>query len=519
MATVGNIFGRFLGEFWAHLYNFHETVDDTLPLEDPAATEETIPVQMTSAFADASYGDEIEDAGLLYEGVTASPLEDTPVDTTPANKVFDDPVWIIDKDEWTPDWAQAPPKDIADETGETRGQVSNNDWVDEDEPVTDGTFSSPPDFEENAPLSKLLGEVFDDDEPIVEFVTATPTAFPSDETGETTADTSNNDHVDEDEPVTDGSFAWPIEDAPGAAVDDVGPQESGQIYDDDELVTDGSFASPIEETPEDAILGQLLGEVYDDDDPVSEGWFSEPLEETPNDDILGRLLGEVFDDDEPVTNGWFGAPLENAPGANDDINAVSFPVDDDLEDEYPQAYADGFTGSPLEDTPEVAAPTAGKVPPFSKRKIKRLKRRKDRTASPPLDPADDPRGEDDAEAGAAASVSPIRSRRPAALLARALLEPQAEAPKPVVRPVRADLSAFFAAIGEEAAAELERRKQEEEARRLYVETAERVFQEWQDEQLLEAQHMAEEFHVKRRRREIEEERILLMAALEALFGR
>jgi hypothetical protein len=343
-----------------------------------AVTDASIAVQMTATFADAAYGDEVEDAGLLYEGVTAGPREDAPVDTTPATAHYVDPTWILDEDEWTPDWAQAPPKDVADETGETRGQVSNNDWIDDDEPVTDGWFSAPPDFEENAPLDALLGELFDDDEPVVEFWTLAPLhdapvvtvddvgpqesgpvwdddeplagdwqqrglSFPDDETGETTGGRSINDLVDDEEPVADGTFGTPVE----------------------ETATDQDYEYPPQ------------ADVYDDDEPVTDGWFSSPTDEPVVDDISGQLLGEVFDDDEPVTDGWFGAPFENAPGQNDDITDTSFPADDDLEDEYPQAFADGFTGSPLEDTPPVVTPPLIVEGGWIPRRERKKKRHKD----------------------------------------------------------------------------------------------------------------------------------------------
>jgi hypothetical protein len=82
-----------------------------------------------------------------------------------------------------------------------------------------------------------------------------------------------------------------------------------------------------------------------------------PSEETPDDhEYAFPQPAEVYDEDEPVTDGCFGSPFDNAPGANDDIVNACFPADDDLEDEYPQAFADGFTGSPFEDTPDVVVP-------------------------------------------------------------------------------------------------------------------------------------------------------------------
>jgi len=361
-----------------------------------AATDDAIKPQMTATDDGTTlHGDAEFDAYDSSDAQLGSPLHDIVAVADAEVKIFwgfFEPGTDEDAENWTPDWAQAPPTDQFDETGQTRGQVSNNDWVDEDEPVADGWFSTPPTFEEFASNSALMGEVFDDDEPIVEFWTATPTATPADETGETTASSSNLDWVDEHEDLTEGSYLGPLEDttvvvddsflgttilevtdedepiaddwvqapladAPAVAtVDDVGPQELGQVWEDDEPEVVGTFASPSEESQDDTdILGRSIEDLVDDDEPLSDGWLSAPLEDAPvalNSDITGTLLGEVFDDDEPVTDGWFSAPLENAPGLNDDLTGHSFPDDTDLEGEgfHPDFFA-GFLASPLEDTP------------------------------------------------------------------------------------------------------------------------------------------------------------------------
>lgn len=80
---------------------------------------------------DGLYVDSEAEASTDYfQGVQGSPLQDAPAAVGDISKAyFDDPVWIIDEDEWTPDWAQAPPS------------AATDDLVDCDYPILRGQTS------------------------------------------------------------------------------------------------------------------------------------------------------------------------------------------------------------------------------------------------------------------------------------------------------------------------------------------------------------------------------------------
>lgn len=291
------------------------------------ATDDTIPPQTTN-FNEGFYGH--DETLILTEGVTVSPPDEAAVvvDATIIQfHGFYDLLLDPDADGYQPDWAQGPPTDQFDETGQTTGWTSNNDWIDVDEPITDGTFSVPPIFDEEKPFQPLLGEVYEDD------------------------------------PVTDGMSASPPEDAPVATVDDVPPQELGQVYDDDEPVTDGWLVAPAEDAPVAAIEDTpqpLLGEIYDEDEPVTDGW----LQTVPTDqfDETGETTGESSNNDwvdefEPVTDGWFqNVPTDQFDETGQTTGETS---NNDWVDEL-EPVTDGFTqGVPTDQFDETGQTTGG----------------------------------------------------------------------------------------------------------------------------------------------------------------
>lgn len=331
----------------------------SLPISGQTQTAATIDDDIVSSVtfnACESYDAEAEEA--YYDGTQAAPLEDAPqtnADIVQTN--FIDPTWVIDEEEWTPDWAQAPP----DFEENVPNQALLGEVFDDDEPVTDGLTNTPPDFDEEAPKLGQTDLPDDDDEPIVEFTTQAAPTDQFDETGQTTGWRSNEDLVDEDEPVSDGQAQWPLADADAVTVDDLFPQELGQIYDEDEPVTDGSLQSPLEDVVVAAdISSQEVGVPLDEDEPVTDGalgtpgdfeenvpftasneWvledeeLAEGLTSSPLEDADGIVfrpaLGQDFEEEEPVSDGWFSAPVDIE--SDRDLVARQFDVPEWDEDE------------------------------------------------------------------------------------------------------------------------------------------------------------------------------------------
>lgn len=319
-----------------------------------AAGDDTIPTQMT-AFADPVFDPDADE--FDYSGEQAGAPDDVAVVTDDLVKVVTwEMVWPDDGDDWTPDWAQAPPNqddeyvrpspvDIVDEdepttdgftahgasfpddeTGETTGGTSNNDWPDEDEPVTDGWF-------------------------------AFPVAFPDDETGQTTGCASNNDWVDEDEPLTDVWSGTPLEDTPTPDADILGVSNNDWV-DEDEPITDGWFSGPLELTiaDENYAARSLPDDGYYDEEPITDGFFAAPPDQ--NDQYACNRGADVWDDDEPLTDGTFSSPDEEDQS---DTDIVGTSLVEPLPEDEP--VTDGWFNEPLEDTPTPPTPAPDQTPP------------------------------------------------------------------------------------------------------------------------------------------------------------
>jgi hypothetical protein len=399
------------------------------------AADDSIATQMT-VFNEgfSGYDDEV-DGGYDTSGFTASPTHDEAVNIITKNTIaFEMIEWGDEDSYWEPGWAQAPPTSLGDETGQTTGRFSNNDWVDEDEPVTDGSFSSPLFSDDEyvrpptcaalldccsfcedeeltdgftaSPLQDTtvatvddvgpqeLGQVYDDDEPIIEFWTQVVQTDAFDETGETTGGRSNEDWVDEDEPIVQDWVYFQADETQPSFNDDITGTSFADVWDDDEPVTDGWLWAQYDETqpPTDDTVGpQELGQVYDDDEPIVEFWTQ--VVPTDQFDETGETTGarsneDWVDEDEPVTDGWLQpVPTDQFDETGQTAGATSNndwvdedePVTDgwtstppDQDDEYARTpvcsagqgcehlfeeeeLADGWLASPLDDAPLTAA--------------------------------------------------------------------------------------------------------------------------------------------------------------------
>lgn len=379
----------------------------SLPISGQAAAgavaaDDTIPTQ-TTCFDEGFYGH--DETLILTEGVLSSPLEDTAVVVDAAifqfHGFYD---LVIDEESanYQPEWSRGPPTDQFDETGQTTGWTSNNDWVEEFDPVTDGWLFAPlqdapvvtvddippallgevyPDEEpvtgdwvfsplEDAPagtdtdiVSSELGQVWPDEEPVTDgWISLVPTDQ-FDETGQTTGETSNNDWVDEQESVTDGWLVAPAEDALVAAIEDTPQPLLGEIHDEAEPVTEGWVVGPLEDAPVaavDDVPQPLLGEIYDQDEPVTDGWF----QTVPTDqfDETGQTTGGASNNDwvdefEPVTDGWFqNVPTDEFDETGQTTGQTS---NNDWVDEL-EPVTDGFTqGVPTDQFDETGQTTGG----------------------------------------------------------------------------------------------------------------------------------------------------------------
>lgn len=291
-----------------------------------APVDATLPL---SCFDDlAVYGDWDAESYDSSDAQLSRPPTDRFDETgqTTGQGIYVDPTWIIDEDEWTPDWAQAPPTDQFDETGQTTGWTSNNDWTDEDEPLADDWLVAAP-TQDDEYVSNEFADVWDDDEPVTDGWLQVVSTDQFDETGQTTGQVSNNDWVDEDEPLADDIWLGPLADAP--VVSDVSiflPSNNDWVDEDEPLDQDGGW---LQQVPTDQFdeTGQTTGaasfaDIWDDDEPLIDDWQRSPPDQ---DDEFDEGI-QVFDtatpddDDEPVTDGTFGQPPDQDDEYGDSLS-------------------------------------------------------------------------------------------------------------------------------------------------------------------------------------------------------
>jgi len=386
----------------------------------PPPPDESIATQ-TTRFPEGfdGYDDEVS-GGYDTGGFIMSPLEDVvfveDVTIFPFPGFYD---LITDDDAngYQPEWSRGPPTDQFDETGETTGETSNNDFTDGDAPIADGHFSTPPISDDEYVRTPACAAMFDccafcENEPPTEGFVSSPLEDAPVATVDDVLPQELGQVYDEDEPVTDGFVSEPPDDVPVVTIDDTGPQELGQVYDDDEPVTDGWLqsvptdqfdetgqttgewsnndwvdeAEPIVEgwvwfQPDEAVpvlnadvTGTSFADIYDNDEPVTEGWFTAPLQDGPAaNEVVPQELGQVWASDEPVTDGFTLSALEDAPQANADITGTCLPEDDDLDGlAFHPDFFSGFIMSPAEDTPEVVPQTTGLWYDLKKKRKRRI---------------------------------------------------------------------------------------------------------------------------------------------------
>lgn len=282
-----------------------------------------IPTQMTAFDAQASYGDPDTEEGFDYQGTQAAPLDDNTGDTTDrvATQWFVDPDWDDETDNWSPDWAQAPPGIPINQDDEYVPSPQPDVW-DDDEPPTDGWLSSP--LEDLPPVDTTVppqetGQVWDDDEPVTDGLTAGAPDQDDEYVSNEFADV-----WDDDEPYVEGWAQSPLDDAPPDTT--VPPQELGQVWDDDEPVTDGSTQPPPDQ--DDEYVRPPQPDVWDDDEPVTDGFIAGPLDDAPVIvvDISNTSFADVWDDDEPVTEGFTDGPLQDSPVAPPNVPPLPEPA-------------------------------------------------------------------------------------------------------------------------------------------------------------------------------------------------